>query len=138
MVSEFVSGTATAFDEVGKMSINNLLDKWSSLDKNVSESQLNFHFTNHLWNFLGFPAKRRTYGERCEVNPSIEGGLQPDFMIYDQYNKPLLVVETKRRVANIAKKTDGKFICSCKSNNLYREAVGYDDSAGNGINTNSL
>ena len=124
MVRNVISGTVTTFDKLSKMSIDDLLNKWSTLADNLPESQLNFHFTNHLWNFLGF---------RCEANPSIEGGLQPDFILYDQYNKPLLVVETKRRIANLAKKSDEQFISSCKLNKLYKEAVGYENSAGNGI-----
>lgn len=124
MVSQFVSGTVTTLDEPSKMNINDLLKKWLTLGDNLPENQLNFHFTNHLWNFLGF---------RCEVTPSIESGLQPDFILYNQYNKPLLVVETKRRVANLGNKPDEQFISFCKSNNLYREAVGYENSAGNGI-----
>ena len=106
------------------MNINDLVNKWSTLTDNLFEGQLNFHFTNHMWNFLGF---------RREANPFIEGGLQPDFILYDQHNKPLLVVETKKRVSNLANKPDEQFVCSCKANNLYREAVGYENSGKNGI-----
>ena len=112
------------FDELSRMNINDLVNKWSTLTDNLFEGQLNFHFTNHLWNFLGF---------RYEANPFIEGGLQPDFILYDQHNQPLLVVETKKRVSSLAKKPDEHFICSCKANNLYREAVGYENSAKSGI-----
>ena len=113
-----------AFNQGSKMNIDELVRKWSILADNLLESQLNFNFTNHLWNFLGF---------RSEANSSIAGELQPDFILYDQFNKPLLVVETKKRVASLAHVSDEEFITACKSNNLYKEAVGYENSAGNGI-----
>ncbi len=106
------------------MNIDELVRKWSNLPKNLLKSQLNFNFTNYLWNFLGF---------RYEANTPIVSGLQPDFILYDQSNKPLLVVETKKRVANLANQSDEKFIYSCKSSNLYQEAVGYKSSTDNGI-----
>lgn len=125
MVRKVVSGTVSGFDKPRKISIDELVKKWSTLADNLLESQLNFNFTNHLWDFLGF---------RCEVNTSIGGGLQPDFILYDQFNKPLLVVETKKKVENLANKSDKEFISACKSNNLYKEAVGYENNTGaNGI-----
>ncbi|MDJ0695684.1 ParA family protein [Mastigocoleus sp. MO_188.B34] len=106
------------------MNIDELVKKWSNLPHNLLESQLNFNFTNHLWNFLGF---------HYEANTPIAGELKPKFIIYDQFNKPLLVVETKKRVVDLANISEPEFVTSCHSNNLYREAIGNDNSTVNGI-----
>lgn len=104
------------------MSIDNLVNKWSSLQPDALEAQLNARFTNHIWDFLGF---------KYEVKPNLEG-IQPDFVLYDHSQKPLLVVETKKRTSHLNDKSDEDFIKACKSNPLYRQAVG-NQNHGNGI-----
>ena len=104
------------------MSIDNLINKWSSLQPNVRENQLNAHFTNHLWDLLGF---------KYEVAPHLEG-IQPDFVLYDHSHQPLLVVETKRRTSRLNNISDEDFIKACKSNALYKQAVGNENGNGNG------
>ena len=97
------------------MDISNLVQRWSKLDVGANEAKLNAQFTNSMWEFLGF---------EFDVAPGIDGGMQPDYVIFDQSSQPLLVVETKKRTPDLAQQSEQDFIEACKKHNLYKQAWG--------------
>lgn len=106
------------------MQINDLVNKWSNLQPKALEAQLNAQFTNFIWEYLGF---------EYAVGTNIGQGLIPDYILYDDSSKPLLVVETKKRTPVLANSSDTEFIEKCKTNALYKAAVGYEETGENGI-----
>jgi chromosome partitioning protein len=107
-----------------------VVDLWSQIADNYSEPDL-------ASNFMPFMFK--TLGIKIEIKnqPNIGSGLslKPDYLIYqDLLESPVLVVEIKKRVAEIGSIPEKEFAVQCEQHNLYREAVGFDPlTKNNGI-----
>jgi chromosome partitioning protein len=104
------------------MNIETIVEKWSNLKTSESEGNLNAKFTNHLWSILGY---------HFNVSPSIAPGMKPDYVLYDEKNLPLLVVETKKRITNLAAQNEPDFSQACKQDLLYKQAWGDSSLVGN-------
>lgn len=94
--------------------IDFLINQWSSLSPNSSEADLNARLTNSIWHFLGL---------NYNVTPTIEGGIRPDYLVYDYSGNPSLLVEIKKRVSALANCSDNNFVTVCQNHTCYKDAV---------------
>ena len=96
---------------------------WKQIPQSYSEAGLEANFISSLLNrYLGIDftltPKDLTLGTNA--------GLKPDYLVYTDINEPpVLVIEDKKRVRDLATASDENFIEQCKSHYLYQEAVGY-------------
>ncbi|MGL6339271.1 MAG: hypothetical protein ACRC80_09035, partial [Waterburya sp.] len=97
------------------MNIETIVEKWSNLKTSENEGNLNAKFTNHIWSLLGY---------HFNVSPNIAPGMKPDYVLYDEKNLPLLVVETKKRITNLAAQNEPYFSQACQQDLLYKQAWG--------------
>ena len=105
-----------------------VINIWKKIPHKCSETNLENHFVSPLLKFLGLDI------DRILVNPKLGtgAGLKPDYLVYrDIHEPPVLVIEDKKRVSELATASDEDFIEQCKSHPLYQEAVGYPEKPGN-------
>lgn len=108
-----------------------VIDQWLQIPKEYGEVNLNNDLFLPLLKELGIRFDQRTSG----VNVGQSRGLIPDCLIYqDKDQPPVLTVELKKRVPELAKATDAEFINLTQQHCFYRDAVGYNVSRNqNGI-----
>ncbi len=105
-----------------------IIKLWKQIPHNYSENNLELNFVSPLFRKLGLDISQIKSG----VNLGTGAGLKPDYLIYNDISKPpVLVVEDKKRVSELATISDEEFISTCKNHSLYQQAVGYPPEAGN-------
>jgi chromosome partitioning protein len=105
-----------------------VVDRWSQLDDNYLESNLASNFMSFLFDKLGIKI------ENIKTAPTIGDGLtlRPDYLIYQSTQEaPVLVIEIKRRIAELSSISEKEFAEQCENHKLYREAVGFESSSSN-------
>jgi chromosome partitioning protein len=113
-----------------KITTKQLVDLWSSLPDKFKEDDLTSHFVPKMFEHLG-------YGfDRVKSTPNIgiqgQGILKPDLLVYNDPDlPPVLVVELKMRVPELAQSSDASFHDKCKQHDLYKDAVGIDSRSNN-------
>ena len=105
-----------------------VIELWKQLPKDYAENNLELNFVSPLLKLLGLNINQIKAGK----NLGIGCGLKPDYLIYNDVSQPpVLVIEDKKRVGELANTPDEEFIDKCKENALYQQAVGYPAAAGN-------
>jgi chromosome partitioning protein len=102
-----------------------IVDRWSQLEENYAEANLAANFMSFMFEKLGLKIAN------IKNTPNIGSGLRciPDYLLYQDPNEtPVLVVEIKRRVAELGLIPEKEFAERCEQHNLYREAVGFEAS----------
>jgi len=104
---------------------------WKTIPEDYNERDLESNFVSPLLRFLGLNL------DQIHGNKSLGAGagLKSDYLVYRDINEPpVLVVEVKKRVIDLATTSDNNFIEQCKSHPLYQDAIGYPEkSSNNGI-----
>lgn len=108
-----------------------VIERWEAIPKTCSESNLEINLVSKMFESLGLHFSQVRTGHHLGTGT----GLIPDRLVYtNTSSSPVLVVENKKRVANLADATDEDFLAICKQpNSLYRNAVGYLDATTKGI-----
>lgn len=105
-----------------------IINSWKQIPNNYPENDLELNFVSLLFRKLGLDLSQVKSG----VSLGTGSGLKPDFLIYNDITKaPILVIEDKKRVGELATVSDEEFIARCKNHYLYQQAVGYPAEAGN-------
>jgi hypothetical protein len=108
-------------------SVSNVIERWKSLPSQCSEADLERNLMTLIWDAIGLKfeqIKNRNLGSGT--------GLKPDYLIYNQLNKPpIIVVEIKKRTQSFYDAPEKGFSDFCQQQNLYKEAVGYPVSPKN-------
>ena len=105
-----------------------VINLWKKLPQNYNERSLETDFVSPLLRHLGLDIKQTP----AEPYLGKGSGLTPDYLVYrDLDQPPILVIENKKRVPELADTSDEEFIEKCKSHTLYQQAVGYPPEAGN-------
>ena len=100
----------------------NIIQRWEQLPKNYGEADLESNLVSPILDALGL--KFNQILAQKALGTGI--GLKPDRLVFTDLTKPpVLVIENKKRVANLADATDETFFNICKQHPLYRESVGY-------------
>ena len=96
-----------------------------------TEQNLELNFVQPLLLSLGLEINQI----KADINLGKKAGLKPDRLIYTDLNKPpVLVIEIKKRVPELANASEQEFFEICQQpNSLYREAIGYPNTPSNGI-----
>ena len=105
-----------------------VINLWKQIPQHYNETNLETNFVSPLLKLLGLDFNL------TPKNPhlGIGAGLKPDYLVYRDINEPpVLVIEIKKRVIDLATASDKDFIEQCKSHPLYQQAVGYPPEAGN-------
>jgi cellulose biosynthesis protein BcsQ len=100
----------------------NIIEKWTQLPQTCSQHTLDLNLVQAIFlEGLGLSL------EQVKVISLGNGaGLTPDRLIYKELNQPpVLTVELKKRVPELAKADPNNFIETCQNHPLYRSAVGY-------------
>lgn len=110
----------------------NIIEKWTQLPQTSSQQTLDLNLVQAIFlEGLGLSL------EQVKVISLGNGaGLTPDRLIYKELNQPpVLTVELKKRVPELAQADPNNFIETCQSHPLYRSAVGYlkESNNDNGI-----
>jgi cellulose biosynthesis protein BcsQ len=109
-----------------------IIDIWSALPPAYSEGDLQQNLVVPLLNALDISF----YQIKITPNISAPGvpALKPDLLVYQSTSHaPVLVIENKKRIPTIANTSEPNFTSFCLQNSLYKDAVGYQGSSGNGI-----
>ena len=105
-----------------------IIDLWKQIPTNYSETSFELNFVSPLLRKLGLDISQ----VKSQVNLGKGSGLVPDYLIYDDIAKPpVLVIENKKRVSDLATISDEEFIYQCKNHDLYQKALGYPLERGN-------
>lgn len=105
-----------------------VINLWKKIPHNYKETNLEKNFVSPLLRLLGLDFNL-TPGE---PHLGTGAGLKPDYLVYQDLNKPpVLVIEDKKRVSELATASDEEFVAKCKAHDLYKQAVGYPLEAGN-------
>jgi chromosome partitioning protein len=106
-------------------SYGSVVKTWLDIPTDYKETELESALMSVMWNALGLEPKQIRKG-------GIGSGLVPDYLIYQDLAKPpVLVVEDKKRVPELADASDTDFVDFCKNHKLYKDAVGYPVCNGN-------
>ena len=112
-----------------KVSIEEKVIKlWKPIPEDYKESDLSLNFVSPLLKLLGLNL------DQIHSHKSLGAGagLKSDYLVYQDINEPpVLVIEIKKRVIDLATASDKDFIEQCKSHPLYQDAVGYPEKPGN-------
>jgi chromosome partitioning protein len=112
-----------------------IADLWLKIPVVCSEIELGTNLLLPILDKLGISIEQRT--QQVSIHkPDKPGksGLKPDFLVYrDIEEPPVLVVEIKKRTDSIHRLIESDFEARCKKQALYKQAIGYDGSPGNGI-----
>jgi chromosome partitioning protein len=112
-----------------------IADLWSNTPVDCSEIDLGTNLLLPILDKLGISIEQRKQ-QTAIHKPDKPGksGLKPDFLVYrDVEEPPVLVVEIKKRTDSIHRLIESDFEARCKKQALYKQAIGYDGSPGNGI-----
>lgn len=110
-------------------SMKALVQRWTQLPLDYSESNLTSHFLNTMFEALGIPFDHL----KSQNSIGISKILKPDLLVYKDLNtSPVLVVELKKRISSLANTPEKDFVAACKISPLYRNAMGYNKDE-NGI-----
>ncbi len=110
---------------ISTKSYSSVVKTWLGIPTDYKETELESALMSVMWNALGLEPKQIRKG-------GIGSGLVPDYLIYqDPAKPPVLVVEDKKRVPELADASDTDFVDFCKNHKLYKDAVGYPVCNGN-------
>jgi len=106
-----------------------LAQHWAELPIDYNESDLEMNLVQPLLQALGLNHLQ------IKNTPALGGKAgTPDRLIYtDPSHPPVLVIENKRRVPELANTPETSFANACKDHILYRKAVGYEAPGEKGI-----
>lgn len=100
-----------------------VVENWTRIPHDYSEADLEKALVEPIFAALGFDF------HQVKGTPTIGPGLKPDLLIHNNPEKPpVLVVEDKRRIPELAEAPEENFADFCKQHPLYRKAAGYDPS----------
>ena len=103
------------------------IERWKKIPTTYAEAELEAHLVTLMWQELGVDFTSLKSGAMVGT------GLKPDYLVYqDTSQQPILVVEDKQRVPELANASDASFAEKCEKHYLYKEAVGdFSGSPGN-------
>ena len=103
------------------------IERWKKIPTTYAEAELEAHLVTLMWQELGVDFTSLKSGAMVGT------GLKPDYLVYqDTSQQPILVVEDKKRVPELANASDASFAEKCEKHYLYKEAVGdFSGSPGN-------
>ena len=103
------------------------IERWKKIPTTYAEAELEAHLVTLMWQELGVDFTSLKSGAMVGT------GLKPDYLVYqDTSQQPILVVEDKKRVPELANASDASFTEKCEKHCLYREAVSdFSGSPGN-------
>lgn len=105
------------------LSYKKIVERWTQIALSYSESDLEKDLIEPMFSALGFNF------QQIKATPLIGAGLRPDMLIYKELDQPpVLVVENKKRVPELAQTSEQEFAEVCRQHTLYRSAVGYEDN----------
>ena len=112
-----------------------IVERWLQIPTNsdYAEGDLSSNFFHPLLDELGVPPAHRSNTPAVHKG---KGALKPDLLIYRQLNEPpALAIELKRRIPSLFNTPEQDFAAVCQNEplQLYRRAVGYEETDGNGI-----
>lgn len=103
------------------------IERWKQIPTSYAEADLEANLVTLMWKELGINFPNIQKG--AQVGP----GLKPDWLVYQDTEKPpILVVEDKKRVPELANAPEAGFSERCENHSLYRDAIG-SISGSNGI-----
>jgi hypothetical protein len=110
-------------------SYKKLIDLWASLPTAYSEPDLEANFISFLLQSLDLSHPQIKTGQN--LGP---GAGAADRLIYQDINQPpVIAIENKKRVPELASTSEADFAAACKNHILYRRAVGYEAPGEKGI-----
>jgi chromosome partitioning protein len=129
------STTVNPVQKQAQGAFTEITDLWLNTPGDCSEIDLGTNLLLPILDKLGISIEQRKQ-QTAIHKPDKPGksGLKPDFLVYrDIEEPPVLVVEIKRRTTSIHRLLESDFEARCKKQALYKQAIGYDGSPGNGI-----
>lgn len=104
---------------------NDVIKAWKETPLSCTESQLTTFLISSIYKALDLGPHQVKTG-----NLGKGSGLIPDGLIYQDLDKPpVLVLDNKKRVPELAQASDEDFVKLClQEKSLYREALGYPDN----------
>ncbi|MBW4466376.1 MAG: AAA family ATPase [Pegethrix bostrychoides GSE-TBD4-15B] len=103
------------------------IKRWTQIPTSYAEVQVEANLMTVMWEELevGF--------HKSVLHPAIGSGLIADWLLYQDLDRPpILVVEDKKRIPELADVPDADFVEKCEKHCLYKEAVGdFSGSPGN-------
>jgi chromosome partitioning protein len=106
-----------------------VIERWEKIPATYSEDNIENDLVQPILEAVGLQF------EQVKKTPHLGSGvgMKPDRLVYEDLTKPpVLVIEDKKRIPELADATDEDFISLCLTNALYKDAVGYV-SGSNGI-----
>ncbi len=95
------------------------IERWTQIPTSHPEAQIEDDLMTVMWEELGVGFKKSV------KNPTIGSGLIADWLVYQDINSlPVLVVEDKKRVPELANAPEAGFSERCEQHSLYRDAIG--------------
>ena len=105
-----------------------VINLWKQIPQHYGETNLETNFVSPLLKLLGLDFNLTPRSPLLGRG----SGLKPDYLVFrDLDHPPVLVIENKKRVPELAEISDEEFIAVCKSHPLYQQAVGYPEQPGN-------
>jgi chromosome partitioning protein len=98
-----------------------VIERWEKIPTKYSEDDIENDLVQPILEALGLQF------EQVKKTPHLGSGvgMKPDRLVYqDPIKPPVLVIEDKKRIPELADATDGNFINLCLTNSLYKDAVG--------------
>lgn len=108
---------------ISSQACNQVIQRWQKISHTYDEASLQSNlviFALQTGLDLSF--------NHLKLTPSLgpRSGLKPDILVYtDTAKPPVLVIENKKRVPDLATALDSDFADLCKAHKLYQEAIGY-------------
>jgi len=100
-----------------------IIERWLQLPDFYSEADVSANLLMPLFDELGVRFDQR------KITPTVGKGLKPDLLVYGEVDQPpVLVVELKKRIPDLANASDETFVAQVGQHTLYRDAVGYTDN----------
>ena len=95
------------------------IERWKQIPTTYPEARVEDDLMTVMWEELEVGFKKSV------KNPCIGLGLIADYLVYQDISRPpILVVEDKKRVPELANASDASFTEKCEKHCLYKEAVG--------------